>query len=108
MRHADVVAGGHHAVMGAECLVTLRLILDGIAFQVAEGGGQTVATVLARRTAESPEGILYSLSQGHETLAPEYHRGVLPAGKRQAKVIKPVRERLAIDADPELRGIGKV
>ena len=33
---------------------------------------------------------------------------MLPTGKRQAKVIKPVRERLAIDADPERRAIGKV
>ena len=69
VRHARVVTGRHHAVMGAECLVTLRLIFQGIAFQVAESGGQTVAAMLARCAAEGPEGILQSFSQGNETLA---------------------------------------
>src|SRR5690349_5222466 len=94
--------------MRAECLVSLCLVLLGIAFQVAEGGRETVAAVFPRCPAEGPESVLQSLGQGDEALAPEHHLGVLPAGERQTKVIEPMRERLAGDADAQFRSIGEV
>src|SRR6201995_5122337 len=46
MRQAPIVAGRLHAVMRAQCLVAPRLILSCVGVEIAEGGRETVASVV--------------------------------------------------------------
>jgi hypothetical protein len=64
--------------------------------------------VLQRRAAERPQGVLQSLGKGHKAFAAEHHRGMLPAGESQAKVVQPVIEGHAGDADTTVGHAGEV
>jgi hypothetical protein len=64
--------------------------------------------MLQRRPAERPSRVLQPLSQGHEASAAEHDMAVLPAGKGQTEVIKPVIERHAGDADAEIAHRGEI
>ena len=79
VRHAAIVAGRLHAVMGAQRLVAARLILPRVVVEIAESGRQAVAAMLYRCTAERPQRVLQPLGQGHETLAAQHDMGVFPA-----------------------------
>ena len=108
MGDAAIVAGGPHAVMGAKLLVATRQILARIPVQIAERGGQTVAAMLVRCSAEQPQGILQPLRQGHEALAAENDMGVLEAGIGEPEMIEPMVERLARDRDREISHVGEI
>ena len=60
------------------------------------------------RAAKRPERILQPLGQGYEALASKHHMGMLEAGEGEAKVIEPVRQRLARDGDAKGVGVGEV
>ena len=56
--NAGVVAGRRHAVVGAQRLIALSLILQGIALEIAERRREAVAAMLERRAAKRPERVL--------------------------------------------------
>ena len=64
---AAVVAGGLHAVMGAQRVVVPGQVLAGIAVQVAECGREAVATMLERR---APSAAFPPASQAEPWAAP--------------------------------------
>src|SRR5215469_15658284 len=99
VRYPSIVAGRLHAVMPAQRLVAIRLILPRVVIEIAEGGGQAVAAMLQRGAAERPQRILQPLGQCHKALTAEYNMGVLPAGKGQAEVVESVIQRHTDDAD---------
>ena len=99
VRHAAIVAGRLHAVMGAQRLVAARQILPRVVVEIAEGRRQAVAAMLQRGAAERPQRVLQPLGQRHEALAAEHDMGVLPAREGQAEVVEPMIERRAGDAD---------
>src|SRR5580704_8526843 len=84
VRYASIVAGRLHAVMSAQRFVATRLILPGVVIEIAEGGGQAVASMLQRGAAERPQRILQPLSQCHKALTAEHDMSVLPAREGQA------------------------
>jgi hypothetical protein len=108
VRQAGIVAGRLHAVMGARRLVPLGRIPSGVAVEIAEGGRQAIAAMLQRRTSERPQRILQTLSQDHETLAARHDMAVLPTGEGQPKMIEPMIEWRAGDADREIAHVGKI
>ena len=50
--HPAIVAGGLHAIVVAQGLLTRAQILAPVAVQVGKGGREAVGAMLARRTAE--------------------------------------------------------
>src|SRR4051794_29475202 len=108
VRHAAIVAGRLHAVMGAQRLVAARLILPRIVVEIAEGGRQAIAAMLQRCAAERPQRVLQPFGQGHEALAAEHDVSVFPAREGEPEVIEPVIEQFAGDADAALAHIGEV
>ena len=54
MRYTSIVARRGHAIMAAQGLVALGLVLGGITVEVAERRRQAVAAMLVRRAAERP------------------------------------------------------
>ncbi len=93
MGDAGIVAGGRHAVMGVQVLVTAGEVGLGVALQIAEGRRETVAAMLLGNAAERLQGVLQAFGQRHETLAAEDHMGVFEARIGQPEVIKPMRQR---------------
>ena len=93
VRHAGIVAGRGHAVVGAQRLVAQGEVRLRRRVEVAEGRRQAVGPVLARRSAEQPQGVLQPFGQGDEALAAEDHVRVLEAGIGEAEVVEPVIER---------------
>jgi len=108
VRDTSVIAGGDHAVMRTKSFVALGLIPGGIAIKIAERRRKAVAAMFVWRTAERPQGILQSLSQGNEAFTAEHHFSMLPAGERQPEVIEPVGQADAGDGDAERVGVGEV
>ncbi len=87
MRHPEVVAAGAHAVVQTEGGVAGGELL--FLGEVVEGGRQAVGAVFFRDAADRP-------------------LGITPAGIGQGKLIEPVREGHAGDADVQLVGDGEV
>src|SRR6516162_10059167 len=108
VRQTAIVAGRLHAVMRAQRLVAPRLILPGIAVEIAEGRRETVAAMLQRRPAERPQRILQTLREGHEALTAEHDMSMLPAREGQAEVIEPVIEWQTSDADAVFAHLGEI
>ena len=108
MGDAGSVAGRLHAIMAAQVVVAARQILPGLAVEIAEGGRQAVASVLARHSAQRPQGVLETFGKGDEALAAEHDVGVLEAGPGEAEVIEPMLERLAGDGDAGPAHVGEV
>src|SRR5437763_5220831 len=81
VRDTRVVPCRYHVVIAHEPLVAPRQIFLRIAVQVAECRRETVAAMLARRAAESPQRILQTLGKGHKALAAEHDAGMLEARK---------------------------
>ena len=105
---ASVVAGRRHLVMRAQRLIPLGLILQGVTLEIVKGCREAVAAMLERRTAQGPQRVLQSLRQRDKAFTAEHHLGMTPAAERQAKMVEPVLERLAGDADTEFGGGGEV
>ena len=105
---AGVVAGGRHAVVGAQGLVAVGEVLLRGTVEVAEGGREAVGAVLARYAAQRPEGVLQALGERHEALAAEHDVGVLEAGVGEPEVVEPVVEAHTGDADAEVGHVGEV
>ncbi len=108
MREAEVVAARLHAVVGAQRVVAPGQVLGRVAVEIAEGGREAVAAVLARRPAERPQGVLQPAGQRDVAFAPEHDVGVLEARVGQPEMVQPVVERLAGDGDGELAHVGEV
>src|SRR5580693_3222633 len=108
VRYASIVAGRLHAVMSAQRFVATRLILPGVVIEIAEGGGQAVASMLQRGAAERPQRILQPLSQCHKALTAEHDMSVLPAREGQAEVIEPMIQRHPGDADAVIAHVGEI
>jgi hypothetical protein len=108
VREPGVVAAGCHAVVGAQRVVAPGQVLGRVAPEVAEGGREAVAAVLARRAAERPERVLQALGQRHMALTAEHDMGVLETRAGQPEVVQPVLERLAGDGDAEVAHVGEV
>src|SRR5690606_9881241 len=89
MGDPGVIAGRGHAVMDTQLLIALRQILARRTTQVPEGGGQAVAAMFARDTAERPQRILQSLSQCDEALATEHHVGMFEPRICEPEMIEP-------------------
>ncbi len=58
MRHAGVVAGRCHAVMGTQRPIAVRLVEPGIVIEIAKRRREAVGTVLERHAAEREERVL--------------------------------------------------
>ncbi len=108
MRHAAIVAGRLHAVMGAQCLVSARLILPCVGVEIAEGGRQAVAAMLQWGPAERPQRVLQTLRQCHKAFPTEHDMGMLPPGEGQTEVIEPVIQRHTGDADAVIAHVGEI
>jgi hypothetical protein len=108
VRHAEVVAGRLHAIMGTQGLVAPGLILSGIAVEITERGREAVGAMLGRGAAERPQGVLQATGQGREALAAQHRLGMLPAGIGQDEVIQPVGERLTGEMDAKIGHVGEV
>src|SRR6202051_4586179 len=108
MRYASIVAGRLHAVMRAQRLIATRLILPCVVIEIAEGGGQVVAAMVQRGTAERPQRILQPLGQCNKALTAEHHMSVLPAREGQAEVIESVIQRHTGDADAVIAHVGEI
>ena len=108
MGDASVVAARHHAIVRAQRLVAPGQVRFGFAIEVAEGGRERIAAVLAGRPAEGPERVLQPVGQGHEALAAEHDLGMLEAGMGEREMIQAVVEPLAFDGDPEAARVGEV
>ena len=76
--------------------------------QVAEGGRETVAAMLARRAAKQTQRILQAMHQGRIALAAEHDLGMLEAGMGEREVIQPMLEQHAGNGDPEPARVGEV
>src|SRR5215475_14219462 len=87
MCQAPIVAGRLHAVMGAQRLVASGLILLRLRVEIAEGGRETVAAMLQRSPAKSPQRVLQTFGQCHKALTTEHDMSMLPAREGQAEVI---------------------
>jgi hypothetical protein len=94
--------------VGAQRLVAPCQILGRVAIEIAERCRQAVATVLGRCATKRPERILQPLGESDETFSAQHAMSVLPAGEGEAKVIEPVIEPLAGDADAKLAHVGEV
>ena len=94
--------------MGAQRLVAPGQVLAGFAIEIAEGGREAVAAVLARRAAEGPQGVLQPLGEGDIALAAEHDMGMLEARIGEPEVIEPVIEGLAGDGDGQIGHVGEV
>ena len=94
--------------MAAECLVACRQILFGVGAEIAERGGEAVASVLLGNPAQRPQGVLQPFRQCDNTFAAEHDMGVLKAGERQTEVIEPAVEQLASNGDAEISDLGEV
>ena len=77
MRDTAIVAGGRHAVVAAQRIVSDGPVLLDLRGGVAESGREAVAAILARCAADCPERVLQSRSQRHEALATKKEVGVL-------------------------------
>jgi hypothetical protein len=105
---AAVVAGRRHAVMGAERLISVGEVGFGLGVEIAEGGRQAVAAMLARDATEQPEGVLQPRGEGDIALPADHDMGVLEARPDQAEVIEAMIERRAGGADAEIVHVGEV
>ena len=92
MRHAAIVAGGLHPVMGAQRVITPGQVLARIGIQVTERGRETVAAVLARCATKGPQRVLQPLGKCHVAFAAEDHMGMLEARAGKPEVIESVVE----------------
>ena len=108
VRHAGVVAGRRHPVVGAQRLVAACLVGAGVVVEVAERGRQAVGPVLDRHAAERPECVLQADRKRREALAANDRLGVFPGGVGQGEVIQPMGQRCAGDADAEVAHVGEV
>ncbi len=108
VRHAGVVAGRGHAVVGTQRLVAPGEVVLGGGVEVAKSRRQAVGAMLARRPAEQPQGVLQPLGQGDEALAAEDHVRVLEPRVGEAEVVEPVVEPDADDRDAEIGHVGEV
>ena len=106
--NAAVVAGRFHGVVGAQRLVAPCLVRCCLGLEIAERRRQAVTAMLARRSAQEPQGVLQSGGQRGEALAAQHDLGMLPAGEGQAEMVEPMRERLRGDAHRQVRGVGEV
>jgi len=70
VRDALIVAGRRHAVVGEQILTAEREIGLCIGIEVAEGGRQAVAAVIAWCAANRPQGILKPFGQRDEASPP--------------------------------------
>ena len=94
--------------MGAQSFVARGEVLTCVLVQIAQGGRQTVASMLAGNSTESPERVLQALGKGDITFAAEDHMGVLKSGSRQGKMIEPVIQNHTGDADLNIAHLGEV
>jgi hypothetical protein len=94
--------------MGAQRLVSARLILPRVVVEIAESGRQAVAAMLQRGAAKRPQCILQAFGQRHETLTAEHDTGMLPAREGKTKMVEPVIEWHAGDADAVIRHVGEI
>ena len=105
---AGVVAGGLHAVVGAQGVIAQGQVFAGVTVQVAEGRGEAVAAMFVRGAAQRPQGVLQTFRQGDITLPAQHHMGVLEARVDQPEVIESVIKRLARDGDHQVAHVGEV
>ena len=61
---AGIVAAGLHAVVGAQGVIAAGQVVAGAAVEIAEGGREAVAAMLARRAAQGPQGVLQAFGTG--------------------------------------------
>ena len=108
VREPRVFAGGHHAVVGDEGVVTLRQVRLRVAVEIAERRRQAVAPVQLGHPAERPERILQALRERDIALPAEHDVRMLEAGEGEPEVIEPVLEPGAGDGDAELRDVGEI
>jgi len=94
--------------MPAQRLVALGQILLFVHSQVLVGRRQAVGAVLPRCAAKPPQGLLQAFGQGGVGLAPQHHLEVTPAAEREAEVVEPVRQRLAVDPHHDRFELGEV
>ena len=90
VRDAAIVAGRRHPVVEDERLVAAGQIQGIRLGQVAEGGREAVATMLARRAAEQAQGVRQTVRQGRIALAAEHDLGMLEAGMGEREMIQPM------------------
>ena len=108
VRHPGVVAGRRQVVMGAQGLVTTRLVDAGIVIEIPERGGEAVGTMLDRHAAERPKGVLQADGKRGETLAAQHRLSMLPGRVRQHEMIQPMVQGLTGDADAGISHVGEV
>src|ERR1051326_582584 len=101
MRHATIVAGRVHPVMGAERVITPGQILARLPVQVAKRRRETVAAMFARRATQRPQGVLQSFSQRDIAFAAEIDMSVLEPGVYEPEVVETVIERFGGDRDAQ-------
>src|SRR5947209_13878737 len=91
-----------------EGLVAPGLILPCIGVEVAEGGRETVASMLPWGAAERPQCVLQTLRQCHKALTTEHDVSMLPAREGQTEVIEPVIQRHTGNIDAVIAHVGKI
>ncbi|KWT82664.1 hypothetical protein ASB65_27015 [Agrobacterium tumefaciens str. B6] len=80
----------------------------GIGVEVAECRRKAVASMIKRRTAHGPQGILKPFSQRDKAFAAENDMGVFKARPDKPEVIEQVIKRLAGDGYTKTAGVGKI
>lgn len=103
-----VVAGGCHAVVGAERVVSAGEVGARFRIEVTECGGEAVAAMLTRRSTEQPERVLQSFGEGDVAFAAEHDMGVFEARPDQPEVKEAMIEPFTGDGDAMVVHVGKV
>src|SRR6185312_5494196 len=79
VRDAAIVAGRLHAIVSAQSFVTRSEVFACVVVEIAEGGRETVAAMLAGSPTERPERVLQSFGERDIALATEDDMGMLKA-----------------------------
>ena len=79
MRDTTVVAAWGHGIMGAQGFVAQGPVGVSVAFEVAESGRQAVTAMLARGTAQHPQGILQAFGQCHKAFTTQHDMDMFEA-----------------------------
>ena len=94
--------------MSAKLVVSVCKIDLGIGVKVAECSRQAVASMIKRRAADRPKGILEPFSQSDKAFSAENDVGMFEAGPGKPKVIKQMIKRFAGDRYTKAAGVGKI
>ena len=93
VRHAAIVAGRFHAVIGAQRVVPAGQVFARVLVEIAKRCRQTVAAMFARYTAQRPQGILQTFRQSDKALPTQNDMRMFKAAIGKPEVIEAVIQR---------------